>query len=71
MMDHPNIAKVLDAGATQYGRPYFVMELVRGGKRSPTIATRSSFRRKNESRSSSRSARRCSTRTKRGSSTET
>ena len=30
MMDHPNIAKVFDAGATQYGRPYFVMELVRG-----------------------------------------
>ena len=30
MMDHPNIAKVLDAGATTTGRPYFVMELVRG-----------------------------------------
>ena len=30
MMDHPNIARVLDAGATQTGRPYFVMELVRG-----------------------------------------
>jgi serine/threonine protein kinase/tetratricopeptide (TPR) repeat protein len=30
MMDHPNIAKVLDAGATQTGRPYFVMELVQG-----------------------------------------
>jgi serine/threonine protein kinase/tetratricopeptide (TPR) repeat protein len=30
MMDHPNIAKVLDAGATEKGRPYFVMELVRG-----------------------------------------
>ncbi len=30
MMDHPNIAKVLDAGATHTGRPYFVMELVRG-----------------------------------------
>jgi WD40 repeat protein/serine/threonine protein kinase len=30
MMDHPNIAKVLDAGATGLGRPYFVMELVRG-----------------------------------------
>ncbi|HTA31149.1 MAG TPA: serine/threonine-protein kinase, partial [Candidatus Cybelea sp.] len=30
MMDHPNIAKVLDAGATLTGRPYFVMELVRG-----------------------------------------
>ena len=32
MMDHPNIAKVLDAGATDAGRPYFVMELVRGIK---------------------------------------
>jgi eukaryotic-like serine/threonine-protein kinase len=30
MMDHPNIAKVFDAGATDTGRPYFVMELVRG-----------------------------------------
>jgi len=32
LMDHPNIAKVLDAGATDTGRPYFVMELVRGLK---------------------------------------
>ena len=30
LMDHPNIAKVLDGGATDTGRPYFVMELVRG-----------------------------------------
>jgi serine/threonine protein kinase len=30
LMDHPNIARVLDAGATDGGRPYFVMELVRG-----------------------------------------
>ncbi|TWU33852.1 serine/threonine-protein kinase [Novipirellula artificiosorum] len=30
MMDHPHIAKVLDAGTTPEGRPYFVMELVRG-----------------------------------------
>ncbi|HEY3241976.1 MAG TPA: serine/threonine-protein kinase, partial [Phycisphaerae bacterium] len=30
MMDHPHIAKVFDAGATDSGRPYFVMELVRG-----------------------------------------
>ncbi len=30
LMDHPNIAKVLDAGATEAGRPFFVMELVRG-----------------------------------------
>jgi eukaryotic-like serine/threonine-protein kinase len=32
LMDHPNIARVLDAGATDTGRPYFVMELVRGVK---------------------------------------
>jgi hypothetical protein len=32
MMDHPNIARVLDAGATDTGRPYFVMELVNGVK---------------------------------------
>ena len=32
LMDHPNIAKVLDAGATESGRPYFVMELVEGLK---------------------------------------
>ena len=30
MMDHPNIARVLDAGSTETGRPYFVMELVKG-----------------------------------------
>jgi WD40 repeat protein/serine/threonine protein kinase len=30
LMDHPNIAKVLDAGATESGRPYFVMEYVKG-----------------------------------------
>jgi len=32
LMDHPNIAQVLDAGSTESGRPYFVMELVRGIK---------------------------------------
>jgi serine/threonine protein kinase/tetratricopeptide (TPR) repeat protein len=32
LMDHPNIARVLDAGATDTGRPYFVMELVCGVK---------------------------------------
>src|SRR5437899_5950860 len=30
LMDHPNIARVFDGGATQSQRPYFVMELVRG-----------------------------------------
>src|SRR5215475_11292806 len=32
LMDHPNIAKVLEAGSTETGRPFFVMELVRGIK---------------------------------------
>ena len=32
LMDHPNIAQVFDAGATEAGRPFFVMELVRGIK---------------------------------------
>jgi serine/threonine protein kinase len=32
LMDHPNIARVFDAGATETGRPYFVMELVHGVK---------------------------------------
>jgi serine/threonine protein kinase len=31
-MDHPSIARVLDAGATDSGRPYFAMELVRGAR---------------------------------------
>jgi hypothetical protein len=30
LMDHPNIAKVFDAGTTEFGRPFFVMELVKG-----------------------------------------
>ncbi len=30
LMEHPNIARVLDAGATRFGRPFFAMELVRG-----------------------------------------
>src|SRR5262245_58994305 len=34
LMDHSNIARVLDAGATDTGRPYFVMELVKGIPRS-------------------------------------
>src|SRR5580704_4470326 len=32
LMDHPSIARVLDAGATDSGRPFFVMDLVRGIK---------------------------------------
>jgi len=38
LMDHPNIAKVHDAGSTDTGRPYFVMELSRAC-RSPSTAT--------------------------------
>ena len=30
LMDHPHIARVLDGGATESGKPYFVMELVKG-----------------------------------------
>jgi hypothetical protein len=39
MMDHPNIAKVLDAGATESGRPYFVRNSLKV-PRSPTFVTR-------------------------------
>ena len=39
LMDHPNIAKVLDAGTTDGGRPYFVMELVKGVPDHPSTAT--------------------------------
>jgi serine/threonine protein kinase len=60
MMDHPNIAKVLDGGETASGRPYFVMELVRG------VSPRASV-----SNFSSASATRSSTRTRRASSTAT
>ena len=41
LMDHPNIAKILDAGTTESGRPYFVMDYVRG-TRSRSTATRTS-----------------------------
>ena len=69
LMDHPNIAKVLDAGATACGRPYFVMELVKGTPitaycdAAPADAPASGWS------CSCRSARRSSTPTRRGSST--
>ncbi len=70
MMDHPNIAKVLDAGATDSGRPFFVMELVRG-----IPITRYCDENKLDTTSgwtcSSRSATPSSTRTRRGLSTAT
>jgi hypothetical protein len=70
LMDHPNIAKVLDAGATDTGRPFFVMELVRGVPITEycdqnNLSTRSG------SNCSSPSARPSSTRTRRASSTAT
>jgi hypothetical protein len=65
MMDHPNIAKVLDAGATETGRPFFVMELV-GALRSPVTATKTGCRRSSGLAFSSRSAAPSSTRIKKG-----
>lgn len=40
LMDHPNIAKVYDAGATETGRPFFVMEYVRGEQITKFVAER-------------------------------
>ena len=45
LMDHPNIAKVFDAGATDAGRPYFVMELVKGTPDHRVLRSRSNSRR--------------------------
>ena len=71
LMDHPNIAKVLDAGATETGRPYFVMELVRGITHHRLLRPEQPLHRANGSTCSSRSARPSSTRTRRASSTAT
>ena len=71
LMDHPNIAKVFDGGATDTGRPYFVMELVKGVPiteycdQNQLDAARSGWS------CSSTSARPCSTPIRRGSSTAT
>lgn len=62
MMDHANIARVYDAGATGTGRPYFVMKLVRAC-RSRSIATGRRSARAIGWTCSSRCARRCSSRT--------
>ena len=70
MMDHPNIAKVLDAGATDTGRPFFVMELVKGIPITE-YCDRTISRRASGWSCSSPSARRSSTPTRRGSSTAT
>ena len=71
LMDHPNIAKVLDAGATDTGRPYFVMELVRGIKITDYCDENHLQHGAAAATCSFKSARPSSTRTKRGSSTGT
>ena len=71
MMDHPNIAKVLDAGTTDAGRPYFVMELVKGIPITDYCDQARLTHARSGSSCSSRSATRCSTRIRRASSTAT
>ncbi len=68
LMDHPSIAKVLDAGATETGRPYFVMELVTGVSITE-YCDKNSLSTKDRWPCSSRSATPSSTPTKRASST--
>ncbi len=43
LMDHPNIAKVLDGGMTDQGRPYFAMEYVKGYQLPSTVIAQSSL----------------------------
>jgi len=73
IMDHPGIARVLDAGTTDSGRPYFVMELVAGKpiSRLPSTATTTAFRPRSDSDSSCRSVGPSSMHTRRESSTAT
>ena len=71
MMDHVNIARVLDAGATESGRPYFVMELVHGVPITRYCDEQSPHAARSGWSCSCRSARRSSTPTRRGSSTAT
>ena len=71
MMDHPNIAKVFDAGTTDTGRPYFVMELVRGMPDHRVLRPEAAHASASGWSCSSPSARPCSTPTRRGSSTAT
>ena len=66
-MDHPNIAKVFDAGSTEILAAYFVMELV-AESRSPSTATRTICPSGNAWNCSSKSARPSSTHTRKGSS---
>ncbi len=71
LMDHQNIARVFDAGTTDTGRPYFVMELVNGLPITDPTAIATSSRRPSGSSSWSRSAGRFSMRIRKGSSTAT
>ena len=66
MMDHPDIAKVFDAGATDTGRPYFVMELVKGDADHRVLRQEQPERHPAAGAVRRRSARPCSTRTRRG-----
>ena len=71
LMDHPNIARVLDAGTSDQGRPYFVMELVHGVAITEFCDSRKLERRTSAWSCSSTSAAACSTPIKRASSTAT
>ena len=68
LMDHPNIAKVLDAGATESGRPFFVMELVKGIPLNEFCDENSLTKHRNDSRCSQSSAGPFNTRIRRASS---
>jgi serine/threonine protein kinase len=70
LMDHPNIARVLDGGTTSAGRPYFVMDLVKGVPIT-RYCDQHHLTPPSAWSCSSRSARRSSMRTRRGSSTAT
>ncbi len=70
LMDHQSIAKVLDGGSTESGRPYFVMELVEG-TRSPSTATSATITRDSGWSCSARSAGPSSTPTRKASFTGT
>ena len=71
LMDHPNIARVYDGGTTPTGQPFFVMELVHGVPHHRVLRRAACSVPGPGWSCSSRSARRCSTPTRRGSSTAT
>ena len=66
LMSHPNIAQVYDAGITQDGRPYFVMELVKGVPITQLLRHQSARHQTSASSSLPRSATECSMPTTRG-----